>query len=215
LLPLAAIELAILGAILGALPAAAQTARTVSYSILKEGDPIGKEVYDIAKEGERTIVKLAVQSDVHILFLDFRYRHNRTEVWDGDHLVKLSADTDDDGSKHHVEAVADGQGGLTVTSDNKPILVAADSYPLSMWQKSIVGHANLFAVESNDAPYRVTFRDVGAETLTIGDRKLECEHYAMTGDVDRDLWYDADGMLAKVNFRRRGFGISIVRDSTP
>jgi len=190
-----------------ALPTLAQGPKTVSYSILKEGDPIGKEVYEIGQDGDLTSVKLTVESKVHILFLDFRYHHNRSEVWNGDKLVKLVADTDDDGTKHHVEAV-DGK----VTSDGKPMAVPDDSYPLVMWRKGVIGHSTLFAVESDDKPYHVAFKDVGAETLTIAGAKLDCEHYAMTGDVDRDLWYDADGMLAKVSFRRRGFGISIVRD---
>jgi hypothetical protein len=188
------------------LPALAQ--KTVSYSILKEGEPIGKEVYEISQDGDQTKVKLAVESKVHILFLDFRYHHNRTESWNGEKLVSLVADTDDDGTKHHVEATSDGK----VTSDGKPVPVGDDAFPLAMWRKTIIGHTTLFAVESDDKPYHVSFKDVGAETLTIGGNKLDCEHYAMTGDVDRDLWYDADGMLAKVSFRRRGFGISIIRD---
>jgi hypothetical protein len=205
-------RLGLLATIALALPAAAESARTISYTILKEGEPIGKEVYDISQDGDRISVKLAVESKVRILFLDFRYRHNRTELWDGERLLKLSADTDDDGARHHVEAASDGKGGVSLASDGKTIAVSADAFPLAMWRRNIVGHNTLFAVESDDSPYRVAFKDVGPETVSIGERKIECEHYAMTGDVDRDLWYDADGMLAKVNFRRRGFGISIVRD---
>jgi hypothetical protein len=191
--------------------AAAQTSGKVTYSILKEGEPIGKETYVIERDGDHVSVQLTVDSVVHIMFLDFSYHHRRSESWNGDKLEQLVADTDDDGSKHHVAATA-GNGGLTLTSDGKPLAVATDAYPLSMWRKAIVGHTTLFAVESNDPPYHVAIKDVGSEVLTVGGQKIDAEHYAMTGDVDRDLWYDANGMLAKVAFRRRGFAISIVRD---
>ena len=200
-------------ALLLALPCAGfAQSRTVSYSILKEGDPIGKEIYDITQDGDQITVKLVVDSKVRILFLDFHYHHERSESWDGDKLVKLVADTDDDGTKHHVEAT-NTDGKLSVTSDGKALQVAADAFPLAMWRKAIVGHNDLFAVESDDKPYKVTIKDVGPESVEIGGQKIACEHYAMTGDVDRDLWYDPDGMLAKVSFRRRGFGISLLRDS--
>jgi hypothetical protein len=187
--------------------------KTVTYTILKEGDPIGKESYVIDRDGDRTTVALTVDSAVHILFLDFKYHHTRTESWNGTTLEKLSADTDDDGSKYHVEISADAGGGYKVTTDGKAVTVSAEAFPLAQWNKAIVGHPVLIPVESDDSPYKVAFKDSGPDSLTIGGQKVDTEHYVLSGDVDRDLWYDSDGVLAKVTFRRRGFGIAIVRDN--
>ena len=188
--------------------------RTVSYTILKDGDPIGKETYVIDRDGDHTSVALTVDSAVRVLFLDFRYHHTRTESWTGGKLETLSADTDDDGAKHHVEVAADPSGaGFQVTTDGKSVNASADAFPLAQWNKAMVGHPVLIAVESDDAPYKVVFKDAGPDTLTIGGQKLETEHYTLSGDVERDLWYDNDGVLAKTTFRRRGFGIAIVRDN--
>jgi hypothetical protein len=187
-------------------------AKTVTYSILKDGDPIGKETYVIDRDGDHTTVTLTVDSAVRILFLDFRYHHTRSESWNGAALEKLSADTNDDGSKHHVDATADG-ASFKVVTDGKTVVVPADAIPLVQWNKAIVGHPVLISVENDDTPYKVSFKDVGPDSLTIGGQKLDTEHYMMSGDIERDLWYDADGALAKVTFRRRGFGIAIVRDN--
>jgi hypothetical protein len=201
--------LALVGA--AALPATADTS-TVTYSILKEGEKIGSETYQLDRDGEHIAVHLAVESHVRILFLDFNYHHARSESWNGERLERLVADTDDDGTKHHVEAIPDGKGGLSLTSDGKAIALPADTFPLAMWRKAMLGHPTLFALESDDQPYHVSFKDLGSDAVLIGAIKVDCQHVAMTGDVDRDLWYDADGMLAKVTFRRRGFGITILRD---
>ena len=187
--------------------------RTVSYTILKEGDPIGKETYVIDRDGDHTAVSLTVDSAVHILFLDFRYHHTRTESWTGPTLEKLSADTDDDGTKHHVEIAADPAGGFKVTTDGKAVAVPSDAFPLAQWNKAMTGHPVLIPVESDDAPYKVSFKDSGPASIAIGGQTVQTEHYLLSGDVERDLWYDADGVLAKVAFRRRGFNIAIVRDN--
>lgn len=189
-------------------------AETLTYSILKEGEKIGQETYVLQRDGDHVALQLTVESKVHILFLDFTYHHHRSENWTGEHLDSLIADTDDDGTKHHVEASTNEAGAIRLVSDGKTLSLPADGFPLSMWQKAVLGHTTLFAVESDDSPYHVSIKDAGPETLTIGGGKIACEHYAMTGDVDRELWYDADGILAKVSFRRRGFGISIVRDAS-
>ena len=188
--------------------------KTISYTILKEGDPIGKETYMLDRDDGHLTVALTVDSAVRILFLDFRYHHTRTESWNEGKLEKLSADTDDDGAKHHVEVAADPGGtGFKVTTDGKALNVPADAFPLAQWNNAMLNHPVLIAVESDDQPYKVAFKDIGQESVTIGGQKIETEHYVMSGDVERDLWYDTDGVLAKVTFRRRGFGIAIVRDN--
>ena len=188
--------------------------KTVTYTILKEGDPIGKETYMIDRDGDHANVSLTVDSAVHILFLDFKYHHTRTESWNGASLEKLSADTDDDGSKHHVEIAADPAGGFKVTSDGKPVTVPADAFPLAQWNKAMVNHPVLIPVESDDTPYKVSFKETGPASIAIGNgQTVQTEHFVLSGDVERDLWYDQDGVLAKVTFRRRGFNIAIVRDN--
>lgn len=187
--------------------------KTITYTILKEGDPIGKETYVVDRDGERTTVALTVDSAVHILFLDFKYHHTRTESWNGVALEKLSADTDDDGTKHHVEIAADSAGGFKVTTDGKTVAVPPDAFPLAQWNKAMVNHPVVIPVESDDTPYKSAWKDAGPASLTIGGQALQTEHFVLSGDIDRDLWYDSDGVLAKVTFRRRGFGIAIVRDN--
>lgn len=187
--------------------------KTITYTILKEGDPIGKETYVVDRDGDRTTVALTVDSAVHILFLDFKYHHMRTESWTGSALEKLSADTDDDGTKHHVEIAADPAGGFKVTTDGKSVAVPADAFPLAQWNKAMVDHPVLIPVENDDTPYKAVWKDAGPAPLTIGGQTVQTEHYVLSGDIDRDLWYDSDGVLAKTTFRRRGFGIAIVRDN--
>jgi len=194
--------------------AALAESKTITYTILKDGDPIGKETYVLDRDGDHTGVALTVDSAVRILFLDFKYHHTRTESWNGTKLEKLSADTDDDGTKHHVEIAAKENGtGFTVTTDGKPVLAPDDAFPLAQWNRAMAPHPVLIPVENDDKPYKVAVKDIGPDSLTIGGEKVATEHFSLSGDIERELWYDADGVLAKTTFRRRGFGIAIVRDN--
>ncbi len=200
----------VLGAAAG-MPAAQAATQSFSYTILKDGEPIGKEVYTISHDGDKTMVQATAESAVQVLFIDFHYHHQRTETWTGDHLDRLVADTDDDGTKHHVEAQPAG-GGVKVTADGKRTELPPDALPLSMWTRAVVEHSTLYSVENADSPYKVSISDLGRETVKTGKGDLAAEHYAMAGDVERDLWYAPDGSLVKVAFHRRGFLITIVRD---
>ena len=38
---------------------------------------------------------------------------------------------------------------------------------------------------------------VGKEPIELGGQTFECTHYRLAGDVEVDLWYDANGRLAR------------------
>lgn len=182
----------------------------LGFTILKEGQPIGRETYDFSRDGDATTVRVHTESRVRVLFLDFHYSHQRAETWRGDHLTRLVADTDDDGSVHHIEAT-EAADGPHVTVDGKVESLPAGALPLSLWDRRIVEHNPLYSIVDAE-PYRVSLRDLGSETLTIDGRALPARHYRLGGDVDRDLWYGEDGLLLQVDFQRRGYPIRIVRD---
>ena len=194
-----------------AAPCVAAAAQTLTYVILKDGEPIGQEHYVLNQDGPRLFVTLSVASDVKVLFLDFHYRHERSEVWNGKKLEQIVADTDDDGSHHHVEA-HQSDNGLRLLADNREINLPSESLPIATWTERVVERETLFSVENGDAPYKVTIKRLGQETLKTSQGPVPMTHYVMSGDVERDLWYGLDGILAKMTFRRRGFGIAVMRN---
>ncbi|MTJ79412.1 MAG: hypothetical protein F8N37_00085 [Telmatospirillum sp.] len=203
--------LALLAAVaVAAVPALASAAEAVSYVILKEGKPIGHEKVSIDRQGDVTTVQVDTESKVTVVFLDFHYRHHRVETWRDGKLERMVADTDDDGSVHHLEAVrSDGKVRLTVDGTTRD--AAADVLPLTLWGKAILTHPSLYSIIDAE-PYKVSIASLGAQSLTQGGKEQPSEHYRITGDVDRDLWYGNDGLLIKVAFERRGYPIEIVRE---
>jgi hypothetical protein len=196
----------------GACAATAQAApsQVLSYTYFKGDEPIGRETVSITGAGGQAIVQVTTDTRVKVLFLDFHYHHQRTETWVDGRLERLVADTDDDGSIHHIEVHPDG-GAVHAVADGKAEELPADALPLTLWGKVILDRPVLYSI-IDAQPYKVTVTRIGTEPLRLGGREVTTEHYRMTGDVERDLWYGADGMLVKAAFERRGYRIRVVRE---
>jgi hypothetical protein len=193
-------------------PLASQAADTtaLSWVILKEGEPIGRETTVLSRDGDHTRVEVTTDSKVKVLVINFHYHHKRSEDWVGGRLERLIADTDDDGAIHHIDAKRDGET-ITATIDGDTKTWPAGTLPLTLWGKAILDAKLLTSIVDGE-PYQVTVRDLGAENLSLNGQAKPAEHWRITGDIERDLWYGADGLLLKAAFRRRGYPIELVRE---
>jgi hypothetical protein len=197
--------------LLTGLPGAASaqgTARSLTYQILMGEDPIGTEQVKIEPQGDRTKVTVTATTRVKVLFINFRYDHKREEMWKGGVLKSMTATTDDDGTPHKIDIARDA-GGYRLVVDGKPQQVPASALPLTLWTTDVLKHRELLSV-IDAAPYKVATRKIGAETVEAGGKATEAAHHRIEGDVERDLWYAADGTLLKTRFKRSGYDITYV-----
>lgn len=183
--------------------------RHLAFTILMDGDPVGHETYALSRSGDRTTIKVHTDSKAHVLFLTFTYRHDRTEVWRDGHIESFVADTDDDGTRHRIEARRVGEA-LKVVADGKTMSLPGDAVPFTIWGKGILGHARLYSIIDFQAYDEMTER-LGQEKLTLGGRSIPVEHDRLTGGLVRDLWYDSEGLLVKAAFTHRGYPVQFVR----
>ncbi|MCR6632545.1 MAG: DUF6134 family protein [Magnetospirillum sp.] len=181
----------------------------LAYDIRKEGEPIGRETVRIIDQGGTTAVQVETRTRAKVLFLEFHYDHSRHEEWRDGKLLRMAARTDDDGSKTQPEASA-GEAGWTLTVNGQATQRAGDSLPLTLWGRAILGKAELFSV-IDAKPYRVQVASLGAESVDVGGKAVKAEHVRISGDVERDLWYGADGYLLRATFQRAGYPIEMVR----
>lgn len=181
----------------------------LDYDISKEGEPIGREQVRIKRQDGTAIVEVQTRTRAKVLFLEFHYDHSRREEWRDGALVRMIADTDDDGAKSHLDATRSA-AGWALSINGQPSQRAGDPLPLTLWGRAVLERTELFSI-IDAKPYRVQVASLGAETLTIGGRTVSAEHFRISGDVERDLWYGADGYLLRAAFQRSGYGIEMIR----
>jgi hypothetical protein len=149
---------------------------------------------------------------------EYRYSSKGTEVWKDGRLAWLENTADYNGTKYVIQARTD-RTGLRVTVNDKTSQVEPDVWATSYWrlpdrlaqigETGVVptggrrpvrkGAALTIALLDSDKGVRLRgeVRRVGAEMLTIAGRKESCTHFKITGDVQVDLWYDADQRLVR------------------
>ncbi|MBR9973830.1 DUF6134 family protein [Magnetospirillum sulfuroxidans] len=183
--------------------------RVLRYEIRKDGEAIGAEVVRIAKEGESTVVEVENHTRTTVLFMDFVFDQTRREEWQGATLRRMIVDTNDDGTRSRLEA-GRSEAEWTVTVNGTTERRPAASLPLVLWTAKVVEAPSFFGT-IDAAPYRVQVARLGEETLFVAGGSVAATHYRLSGDIDRDLWYGADGTLVKTTFKRKGFPIEFVR----
>lgn len=190
-------------------PAAGAETAALDYDIRKDGEPIGREQVRISRQDGGAVVEVETHTRAKVLFLEFHYDHRRREEWQGAKLLRMVANTDDDGAKSHLDAVQ-ADGGWRLTVNGQASQRPGDLLPLTLWGRAVVGKNDLFSI-IDAKPYRVNVASVGVEQVNVGGKTVPAEHVRMTGDVERDLWYGDDGYLLRAAFQRSGYAIEVVR----
>ena len=183
-----------------------------TFTVLKDGDPVGHHRFAFERDGDRIGIREATDIDVHLAMIPvYSFEHEGRQVWENDRVLRIDATTNNNGQELDITVRPDGRGGYVRTVNGRVDKFDGSKHVLAFWNKDIIGHENFFSVVE-DKILKVSFQFIGREEITVAGKQLEVEHYRMVGDEERDLWFDKAGRIAKVAFRRRGSEIAYVRD---
>lgn len=174
--------------------------RELAYTVTRNGTPIGSHVYTFNRDGERVRVDIRTDIDFRLLSVPiYRFKHESHEVWVGDRLIRMVSKTNDNGDPVKIEVRADG-AILKVENRQESVNVDADAIPASLWNREVVDRERLLnTVNGEVMTTKVT--DLGEETLTTAGESITARRFRLSGDYNRDLWYDIrDGKLVRVRF---------------
>jgi hypothetical protein len=182
-----------------------------TFTVLRDGDPVGQYCIDFAHEGDRIEIREATEIQVSFLMIPvYSFEYQGHQVWENGRAVRIDAVTNDNGQERDITVQANGDGYLR-TINGRIDKFDGSTAVLALWNKDTLNHHRFFsAVE--DKTLEVSFQYVGEEPITIAGAELETKHYRMVGDEKRDLWFDKAGHIAKVQLRRHGYNIEYVRD---
>jgi Family of unknown function (DUF6134) len=186
-----------------------------TFTVLKDGAPVGRHRVAFDHEGNRIEIREETAIEVRFAMIPlYTFAHEGRQVWEDGRAVRIDATTNDNGEKFDI-TVRTNPDGYIRTVNGRVDRFDRSTAVLAFWNKDTLEHNRFFsAVE--DKTLDVSFQFVGQEKFTIAGEQLDVEHYRMTGDEERELWYDAAGHIAKVELRRHGSTIAYVRDqATP
>jgi hypothetical protein len=181
------------------------------YVVLHGGEPIGSYRVNIARNGNE--IEIEAASDLKVRFgplTVFEFAHQRRELWRDRELVKSIAQTTKNGEFYDIKITRRAEGYKRVVNGREdqledPVRV------LALWHDDLFEH-EFFISPLEDKLYRLSVDFVGEERIEIGDQRVQALHYRMTGDSERELWYDEAGHVLKVRLYDYGSEIDYVLD---
>jgi Family of unknown function (DUF6134) len=195
----------------GAAAALAGTAGEYTFTVLKDGSPVGHHCIVFQRRGDRIEIREATEIEVRLAMIPiYRFEHEGTEVWQDGRALRIDGTTNDNGEKLDI-AVRRNADGYTRMINGRVDEFDDTKQALAFWNKDVVNHDDFFSVV-DDKIIRASFEFVARDQITVAGQKLDVEHYRMVGDEERDLWFDRSGRIAKVAFSRLGSEITYLRD---
>jgi hypothetical protein len=184
----------------GDIPAAVPDAgRRLDFTVLRNGEEVGHDRIDLDRRGPELKVKVETRVVVRIAFVPvYRFEHDGTESWRDGQLVSLSSDTNDDGKRHRLSVTSQGNR-LRIESDGSASEAEPGLIPASLWNDQLVRQSVLLNT-IDGSRMSVAVARLGAEPVEVGRNRVQADHYRITGALNRDLWYTAEGELVRVAF---------------
>lgn len=172
----------------------------IDYAISRGGTPVGKQRVEFIHNADGLIVRTHIRITVTFLSMTiYRFEHDAVETWAKGRLTNFVSHSNDDGKDRDVEMAAEGDR-LVGIYNGKPADVPGDIVPASLWHPGTVS-ASLLLDPIKGRARQVQVVDRGEEEAIVAGQPLRARHYSLTGEIEREIWYDTDGRLVQVEFK--------------
>ncbi len=188
----------------------------LTFTVLRDGAPIGTHLVSFAREGDRLAVDIAIDFEIKFAFLTvYRYTHRSREIWRDGRLAALDARTDDNGARTELRARAT-EDGLAVDGSGGRFVAPADTIPTSYWHEELVQRSRILDTQAGRL-IDVTVRPDGRRPrAVVAGRDVAVRAYQLTGDLVSELAYSGEtGEWIELRFIARGSEIVYRRDAPP
>lgn len=174
---------------MGNLHAATQDWRFAVYLDERE---IGEHRFTLAPRTDGVHVSIDAQFRVKFLFINaYEYAHQNYEVWRGECLHSIHAQTDDNGDVQFVRGTRDGEYMTLLThtgAQQLPGCVRSFAY----WDPDLLESTHLLNAQTGEL-LPVSIETLGTVVIQVRDKQLLANHYRLVTDkFSIELWYAAD-----------------------
>ncbi len=173
----------------------------LDFTVLRKGKDVGTHRINFQQNDDALEVDIKTHVAVKIAFITvYRFEHDGHETWRDNKLMAMKTKTDDDGKDHTLIATANDSGDLKITGDGKEFTAKGSMIPASLWNSTFLESKELMdSLVGTELAIDIKFK--GEEPVTVNGKSISAKHYSMTGELERELWYDANRVLVKMAFK--------------
>lgn len=164
------------------------------FRVLLDQEVIGEHRFTVMTSGESRTVESRADFSVRVLGIPvYRYHHFASEIWRGNCLRQLSAETNDDGAVTQVSA-------LLQENDSMKVMVGADVRTVpgcimsfAYWNPELRQQKRLLNAQTGKEE-SVQLRRLADQPIEVRGRTLTAARWRITGTAAPvDIWYSTDG----------------------
>lgn len=172
------------------------------FDILRDGKPVGRHEVAFSTEEDRLAVQVRMEIAIPFLFFTaYRYRYRSDSLWREGRLLRLSADTDDNGEKSTVRAEQSGET-LAIEGPRGREVVDGFLLPTDHWHPAVIGRDRVLNTITGEVNAASIVAE-GVDRLPTPQGVVEATRYRYSGDLENVVWYDAVGRWVGMRFSAR------------
>lgn len=180
------------------------------FEVTRNGDSIGTQTVTVKPDGDAVVTTTESVIAVKMLgIVVYRLHQTFTETYQGRKLISIRAESKDGDGLRIADVKRDGDH-WSGTYQKETRSFDCDCETSSMWQMDGVRPGPM--IEASLGRLRnVKVTDRGNETLDLPEGPVTTRHLSVTGDIERDVWYDPNGNL--VSATQKGSDGSDIRQT--
>jgi hypothetical protein len=172
----------------------------LSFRLMRHGAPNGTHTLTFRGNGDALEVETAVDVLVRFGPIPFvRYSHHSREAWHGDRLVGVSSHTDRNGTKLRMAAAWTDAGLKVEGSGTRPYVAPRNAFASTYWHKATV-FGPLIGTQNGELMHPAVSQHPLERVRLASGQEIPARRYALSGDMDVELWYDANDTWAGMRF---------------
>lgn len=176
-----------------------------AYTISRNDRPVGRQTITFSRESGRFVARIEINVRYTIGEVsNYHYTHNSEERWKDAWLDAVVSDTRDNGMVWRVRAQREDQV-FKVKTNRSPLDRHITGYliPSSLWHRDSPFEQALFdSVEGRLKRIDTSF--IGEDVIKLRGQTVVAKHFAIRGELQREVWYATDFALVRAAMPSRG-----------
>lgn len=173
--------------------------RVLAFDVMRKGKKIGSHVLRFEPAGDDLKVLIDVVLSVGFGPITlFKYKHDAVEQWRGGEWASVDATTVQNGKTMRVVARRTA-GGVSVDGPKGKFVAPANTLAATHWNRRMLDGP--FLNTQTGEVQRPKIERRGEVMVPARGGAIRADHYAMTGEVALDTYYDAGPTWAGLRFK--------------
>lgn len=164
----------------------------LKFQILRDGQPFGYHIIHFEASEDTVKADIEINMKVGLAFVTlFRYEHENTEVWKNGQLHSITAKTNDDGKKFHVNAQKKDEK-IHISGSGGDYVADSDITASTYWNKDMLKSDKILNTQKGQLK-DVEVRHLGVDEVEVGGEVVPANHYVVKlPKRDIHAWYHTE-----------------------